>query len=177
MSRNATGFTLVELLVVLVIAVILMSVAMPNLSTFFAQQRVRATASELQHDLALARVQAVEGQQQVFLDFTISNGVTTGWQLAADANGNGVVETTEIVKTSDTFATSLRICTNNGSAMPSRLTFLPNGRIAEMANGTATLTGLRVSVGTDIFRTLYFGPTGRVNIVDRSQDTGASACS
>ncbi|MBL8472446.1 MAG: GspH/FimT family pseudopilin [Rhodocyclaceae bacterium] len=179
MSRDtaAAGFTIVELLVVIAIAAILLAAAAPNFSSFVAQQRVRATTSELQHDLALARVQAVEGQQQVFLDFTVANGVTTGWQLAADADGNGTVASTEIIKTSDTLPTALKICTNSGGAVPSRLTFLPNGRIAELANGSVTLTGLRVSAGTDAFRTLYFGPTGRVNIVDKSQDSGASACS
>lgn len=54
------GFTLVELIVTLVVAAILLTLAAPNLSTFLQRDRLGAQANELLSDLAYARSEAIK---------------------------------------------------------------------------------------------------------------------
>ena len=61
-SRNLTrphnGFTLIELLLVIGIAAILVSIAVPNFSQMVGQQRVKAAATNFKGAVALARSEA-----------------------------------------------------------------------------------------------------------------------
>ncbi len=54
------GFTLVELIVTLVVAAILLTLAAPNLSSFLQRDRLGAQANELLSDLAYARSEAIK---------------------------------------------------------------------------------------------------------------------
>lgn len=54
------GLTLVELIVTLVVAAILLTLAAPNLSTFLQRDRLGAQANELLSDLAYARSEAIK---------------------------------------------------------------------------------------------------------------------
>ena len=59
------GFTVVELLIALVVLGVLVALAAPAFSTFLAEQRLRATTSELRVAVSLARSESIKRNSSV----------------------------------------------------------------------------------------------------------------
>jgi type IV fimbrial biogenesis protein FimT len=79
-ARNCGGFTVVELLVVMVIVAVLASLAAPSFSELFARRRLEGAATDLSADLQFARSQSVSDRATVTLvtggggtQYTITN--------------------------------------------------------------------------------------------------------
>ena len=87
--RFTGGFTLVELMVVLAIVGIMTTIALPPLTDFVAEQRVRTTASDLVSEVAFARAKAVENGRRVIMERLATSGWDQGWRTYADVNSNG----------------------------------------------------------------------------------------
>lgn len=82
-----SGFSLIELLIVLVIATLIMLLAVPRMASFTRYLTSRSAASQVVADLALARTTAVrEGQSASFRILT-----ATQYQVTVDADNNGTV--------------------------------------------------------------------------------------
>ena len=64
-----SGFTLLEVLIVIAIAVVLGAMALPSYNSLIARQRLVATARDLQADIAFAREEASRRGQPVYLVF------------------------------------------------------------------------------------------------------------
>lgn len=64
------GFTLIELMVTLVIAVVLLTIAIPSFSNMMTRQRLRAAAEQVRADLDLARTEAIKRNAAVRISFT-----------------------------------------------------------------------------------------------------------
>lgn len=58
MNQRRPGFTLVELMIVLSVAAVLSTMAVPSMASLLARHRLKAVAHHLQADLALARQEA-----------------------------------------------------------------------------------------------------------------------
>ena len=83
------GFTMVELVAVVAVAVVLASVTMPLSATVVDQSRVKAAAAFMGSRFRLARVEAVNRVANVGVVFDFVNG---RWQIRAcrDGTGNGL---------------------------------------------------------------------------------------
>lgn len=75
--RHVSGFTLVELVITLAIAVILAAIAAPSFQNMMASQRVQAASSDLIHHLMLARSEAIKQNRSITL---LSNSGEEEWQ-------------------------------------------------------------------------------------------------
>ncbi len=99
-GRRAGGFSLIELLVVLSIAVILLGIGVPNMQQYIVSTRLATAANEFFTALNVARSEAVRRGQQVTV---ITNGTagsrdwTTGWTMFVDTNANGTLDAGEEV--------------------------------------------------------------------------------
>lgn len=80
------GFTIVELMVVLVIAGVLVVLALPSFNETLARRRLQGQANELVTDLAYAKTEAVQRNQNVAL-FTGGGG--TCYTIAVWTSGVG----------------------------------------------------------------------------------------
>ncbi len=97
------GFSLIELLIVIIILALIVSVGASLLAGYSANQRVKNTAQLLQMDISYARQQAVSRRASIRLAaVTVSTGsgaatVTStswnnGWQITDTSNGNQVLK-------------------------------------------------------------------------------------
>ena len=81
------GFTLIELMVVLAIAVVLLTLALPQMGTMMAGNRLRVGGTDLMSALLLARSEAIKRNAQVAVSPTDGADWTQGWIVAAVATG------------------------------------------------------------------------------------------
>ena len=102
----ATGFTAIELMVVVSIVAILAALAAPSFSPLIENWRVRESAEQLQSTLYYARSEAIKRGGQVLIQKipNNTNGCTTatgtrawdcGWIVCYDTNGNGTCNASE----------------------------------------------------------------------------------
>lgn len=141
------GFTLVELLITMVIAVILATVAVPSFSSYIDNQRVRAGAQDLYSALQYARSEAVKRNADVVVAST--DWAADGWSVSADGNvirqHEGLDGLTVVNSSSD------------------RLVFESNGRLAAKGSQRIELCDT-AREGRVSKRRVEIGPSGQPRI-------------
>lgn len=89
-TRTQRGFSLVELMVVLAIAAILTTGALPGMSALIRSLQLKAAAHDLLGAIALARSQAVARGSRMILAPADPGGIdwSRGWVVFADRDGD-----------------------------------------------------------------------------------------
>ena len=149
---NKTGFTLLELMIVVAIVGIVSAIAAPNYANYMAGWRLKGAARMVMSDLMATRHKAVSQNHEFKIFF---NGDQITYTILDDTNNNGTADTGEV--------TEVRNIRNDyydvaftASANP---IFFPRGT----AGGTTvTLTSIR----TGTSKCVKVGLTGRVKIDD-----------
>lgn len=143
MNKNNTGFTLVELMVVLAIAAILATVAVPSFRSMIQNNRLATQANELAGTLNFARSEAIKRGSSVTVCVSTSQTTCTGgtgwqngWIAFVDINRDRAftVNTDILLRVRGTL--------EGGSAFTGAATavqYLPNG-LLNFGTGAYTLT-------------------------------------
>jgi type IV fimbrial biogenesis protein FimT len=90
---RARGFTLIEMMMVVLIVAVLAAIAQPSFTRMLAKQRTRSVASAMQLSLVKARSEAVKRNADVTLA-PAAAGWDAGWQISVPAE---VIEFTDPV--------------------------------------------------------------------------------
>lgn len=178
---HARGLTLIELLVVLTIGAILLAVGLPNFQDFIRDQRVRAIASDMVGDFALARAEAVRYSTRVviaragFAGCPIAGTVwRDGWCIFVDNNNNTTMDAGEQIKVQQAAGGGVRIC-SAATDFTNTIIFGPRGQVIRAsaigANDGMTITDDTTGAAQSRTRTLMFGLVGRVTTVNQNQAT------
>lgn len=181
LPRPRNGFTLVELLIVLVIALILLAAGLPSFQNFIRDQRVRAITSDMLGDFALARSEAVRFSGRVVIARAGFGGCTVtgttwreGWCIFVDNNGNTTMDAGELIKVQQGVGGQVRICSAVAD-FANTIIFGPRGQVIRAsaigANDGITITDDSTGAADSRTRVLMFGLVGRVTAVNQNNAT------
>ena len=111
---SAAGFTLTEMLIVLVIVGILASLALPNFKSMMQSQRVKNASYELYSALSLARSEAIKRNTNVRLTGKVNAKAEVGWDIAAIPSSGAAVP----IRTQDYISgVAMRVCNLTGQGI------------------------------------------------------------
>ena len=79
LKRTVTGFSLIELMVVVALLAILLVMGVPAYRDYVTNSRVRAVASDLREGLQLARTEAIRRNNNATFCLAAASG--TGWKI------------------------------------------------------------------------------------------------
>jgi prepilin-type N-terminal cleavage/methylation domain-containing protein len=147
MRRTAAGMTLIEVLVVIVIAGVLLVLAVPSFTESNIRKRIEGVAAELHTDLQFAKSQAAAANQNVSLvttasGYTISGGGTTYKTLTLDSRvalTDAVTIAFEPYRSFPAAAASINI-THTGSSASLRVSVDALGRV-QTCSAAGAVTG------------------------------------
>lgn len=170
-SALSPGFTVIELMITLTLAMILLSLAIPAFSRMTAQNHLATTANDFVSAFALARESAITKGRAVALCAGDASGCfdtvdwSHGWLAFTDPNKNGVLDTSEhvvftgIVRRDD-------VVVQGNTPVEKPIIFSPLG-FASQPGGAFTAGTLRVCVPADIgenARDLVLAKSGRLRV-------------
>ncbi len=163
---HSSGFTLIEVMVVVAVLAILLGIAAPSFQSMLDKRRLIGAAEQLYADLQYARSEAIKRNASVTVSFSPGTNWCYGIALAACACGvagscqlDGV---DKVVSSGDFRGVSLPPGSPTFTFAAASATFEPRRGTAPGGNGTATL---RSTTG-DI--EVIVGSLGRVRICSTS---------
>ncbi len=134
--KKLRGFTLIEAMVVLALAAIIVSVAVPSFQTLIQNNRLVTQANEFVSSLNLTRSEAVK--RGVIVTMGAANPANNanewgpGWNIWLDTDGDGTIDAGEqVLRVAGAATGNVTIDSTNGST---QLRYLATG---EIRTGTA----------------------------------------
>lgn len=126
------GFTVIELMIVLVVTAVLLAIAIPGFQNTIRASMLASGADRLSASLSLARTKAIMARRNVRL-CPSTNGTTCansgswtgGWIMFVDNDGNGAPATSELVQAHG--AMDSRISLTTPGAFSQFIQFRPTG--------------------------------------------------
>lgn len=171
-----SGFTLIELMITLAIALIMLGLVIPSFASIISSSRLTANANELVEALNLAHSEAVKRGLQVTVrrkGASISHW-ESGWNVFVDSDGNNafndngkepLCEAGEdcLLKNYDALPGGFTLITGS-STYQDYVTYLPSGSSKVIAGDTFRLCSEPGSAVTQ--RAIIVNPTGRPSVAE-----------
>lgn len=160
MQRRTTsaGFSLIELLLVLIVLVLAQSLAMPVLSDVLNARRLSSSTDAIYDSLILARSEAAKRNSRVVVCKSDSGNVCSangswqqGWIVFHDVNHNGILDANEfVVRRESALPTNVRAAGNG--PVSTYVAYTPYGKTVLVSGafqaGTVTVCSQSTSKGT-----------------------------
>lgn len=141
--RNKSGFTILEVLVVIVMLSVMMGIGFNYITGWLPNFRARSAARDVFSNLQSARMAAIKTHKRCTVTFRDS-GTNDGYDIYIDANGNFQYDNGEDSCSPNLLKNSINLSEYKGDAIfngvtlpDNSVTFLPNGLI-DNTQGTSS---------------------------------------
>lgn len=175
LASAQSGFSLIELLIVLVLLGIFAAIAMPNFQRLIASNRLESATDELISQLQFARSEAVVNNRLVTVENT--SGQSQRWDLglriytAGDFTANRTYNaSTDTLVREHTGLNQPKVTAKATSGAPTWLSFRPNGTLA--VTNTQTIVVCEDD-DTTLARAIELQASGRIS----RSSTAPTTCS
>lgn len=164
--QTQTGFTIIELMIVVAIAAILALLAMPSMQDTVLNQRVRKSVSDMHLSLLFARSEAIKRNATINI---VRGGATwaDGWTVQSGAT---------VLRTNDALSSVTVACDTNANgaadACPATISFTRTGRPASLIEFWSYVNGN----DTVIMRCVGVSLSGRPTVVVDADNNTANGC-
>lgn len=136
--RQITGFTIVELMVVIVILGIITAIGVPSFNTVIRNNRIAAITNDINSTLQFARAEAVRLGGKVHVT-AIDNSIDKGFAVWIDKNKNNKRDDGEELRVLTIEPDSLNVAADVGGVDLADLNFSFNARGESSLANTLTL--------------------------------------
>jgi len=106
-QKKNGGFTLIELMIVILMIGILSAIVVPNIGTWMSNYSVSKNANDTLSALKFARAQAINLSETIIFSFD-----TEGFSMVVDENLNSTIDSTDPVLQSEIYHRTVTIITN-----------------------------------------------------------------
>ncbi|MDM0075147.1 prepilin-type N-terminal cleavage/methylation domain-containing protein [Variovorax sp. J2P1-59] len=166
------GFTLIEMLVTIVLMSILIALAMPSMSAWMRNARMRTVSDSLQNGLRLAQSEATRRSRQVVFSLTNDKPTAVGHTAVEDGRNwaiNTVPAMTDAGETSEFVEAGIMADASTGIQIdgPSAICFSSIGRMVPNSAPGVTGATCALPTGTPPVQAFDITVTGAVAGVDR----------
>ena len=96
-KNSESGFTLIEMMIVVAIVGVTSAMAVPSYIDWHARYQLRQAATEIQNQLSVARISAMSRNSVVNVSLVLSGGKVQ--VSAGDASGTSVIPATQMMST------------------------------------------------------------------------------
>ena len=159
------GFTLIELMITIGIAVIVMGIAVPSFTTLIENNLIQAKADSVYSAIMLARSESIARNQPVIIckssdgsSCTSSGNWEQGWFIYADTNANNVKDSSDpILQVYEAFPTNFLL--RPDTAYANQLVYQANGSVT--SQGTFEFFPPCTSSENATVRQVIISSTGR----------------
>lgn len=184
--KRMQGFTLLELVMVMMIGVILLTIAAPAFQTVIQTNRMASQANDFVSSLQFARSEAVKRGSQVAVcksadPFAADPGCSSssawhdGWITFEDSDGNGTKDAGEaLLRVHEGFASNDTLTA--GATFQNRIRFNSQGFNADYSEGNLIICN---NQGNAQARVIEIKIMGRIGVVNYNSQTNGTtiACS
>ncbi len=142
MKQIQTGFTLIELMLVIVILAILLTIGVPSFREIIMNNRITSSANEFATALSLARIEAIKNGSGTVIVATTGGGSSNEWgkgftvSLWDDADYDSTVDSGEIGTTLRQFQAFSGEVEMDATGNITQISFLPTGEFNSGSNQT-----------------------------------------
>lgn len=178
-ANKHRGFTLIELMITLAIAVILLTVAVPSFRDVIRNNRTATNANNLVSALNLARSEAIKRGEQITMrrKGSTSQNWDSGWDVFTDLNADGTLNGADLLlRTYDVLSAGYSLRT--GGTFADWVAYLPSGMSrgsSGLANDTFRLCDNESGVSSAVLITRSRAITVSISGRPRTQ-TGTVSC-
>jgi prepilin-type N-terminal cleavage/methylation domain-containing protein len=162
MRRTDSGFTLVELMIVVVVLAVLSVIAIPNFQRMIDKNRLRDATGPFFTGLSLARSEAIKLGDTV--DVCTGTGVACNFTSSWDTHGWVVIENATGTTVRTQAAAHSKV--NVGGSAVKRIRYLPSGLVSFNTSSSTTVTNTQTfNWASDCWtQDVTINPTGSVSI-------------
>ena len=186
-AKKSSGFTLLELMVVLAIAAILATMAAPSFTRLIQSNTMSSTVNTFLADMRYARSESIRRGGGVVMcrsdapeasipvcnngSGSNGNGWVSGWIIYLDANNDGTISATELLRVQERI-TSMNSIVEMKLNPTAKFQFTATGRLLNLSSATTLQFGGNPVFANDVQRTVCVSLGGRTRIAG----DGTAAC-
>jgi type IV fimbrial biogenesis protein FimT len=169
--KKYSGFTIIELLIVVSIVGVLSMIAVPGMGVFIKENRIVAQANSILTSLHNARNETISRAVDVRVEpITAGNDWSGGWLIRIDGNNDGDFSDTEdtAIRYFDAIENANLIVKDKDDAAVNTIVYEPEGDITEDKDVKLTLTPDVCTSGKDYIRTVTVKISGHARVASSS---------